>query len=279
MAVFRVQKTRDYTIMANHHLRNRTLSLKAKGLLSMILSLPDDWNYTTRGLSAICKEGVDSIGAALKELETAGYIIRNRLRDDKGRITDTEYVIFEQPHTAQPDTPSPYTENPYMDKPDMAAPDTERPAQSNIYSVIPKKEKTEGQSIHPSIHPDVDEMERCREDVRWQIEYDALIDDDSLNQRQLDEIVELMTETICTAKPVISFGGEDYPAEVVKSRLKKLTAEHIEYVLSSLKRTNTHVHNMRKYLLTALYNAPTTMESQQRADFNYQYYGGGVLRA
>ena len=74
MAVFRIERTRDYTVMSNHHLRNEKLSLKAKGLLSMMLSLPDDWNYTTRGLAKICKEGVDAIGGALRELETAGYI-------------------------------------------------------------------------------------------------------------------------------------------------------------------------------------------------------------
>ena len=74
MAVFRIEKTRDYTVMANHHLKNRTLTLKAKGLLSVMLSLPEEWNYTTRGLAAICREGVDSIGAALRELEDAGYI-------------------------------------------------------------------------------------------------------------------------------------------------------------------------------------------------------------
>ena len=74
MAVFRIEKTRDYTVMSNHHLKDRTLTLKSKGLLSMMLSLPDEWNYTTRGLAAICREGVDSIGAALKELETHGYM-------------------------------------------------------------------------------------------------------------------------------------------------------------------------------------------------------------
>ena len=76
MAVFRIERTRDYTVMSNHHLRNANLSLKAKGLLSMMLSLPEDWNYTTRGLAKICKEGVDAIGAALRELERAGYIVR-----------------------------------------------------------------------------------------------------------------------------------------------------------------------------------------------------------
>ena len=75
MAVFRVERTRDYTVMCNHHLKDSNLSLKAKGLLSMMLSLPDEWNYTTRGLAAICKEGVDAIGKTLKELELAGYII------------------------------------------------------------------------------------------------------------------------------------------------------------------------------------------------------------
>ena len=92
MAVFRIEKTRDYTVMSNHHLRNAGLSLKSKGLLSMMLSLPEDWNYTTRGLAKICKEGTDSIGSALKELERAGYIVRNRLWDSKGKIVDVEYA-------------------------------------------------------------------------------------------------------------------------------------------------------------------------------------------
>ena len=139
MAVFRIEKTRDYTVMSNHHLKDRTLTLKSKGLLSMMLSLPDEWNYTTRGLAAICREGVDSIGAALKELETHGYIRRTQLRDEKGKITDTEYVIYEMPQceppsspgTPLPDTAKPYTENPDMGIPDTAEPCTENPAQLN----------------------------------------------------------------------------------------------------------------------------------------------------
>lgn len=109
MAVFRVEKNRGYTVMSNHHLKDTSLTLKSKGLLSMMLSLPDEWNYTTRGLAAICKEGVDSIGAALRELEKQGYIIRNQLRDSKGRISDTEYIIYEHPQH-KPDTVTPDTE-------------------------------------------------------------------------------------------------------------------------------------------------------------------------
>ena len=132
MAVFRVERTRDYTVMCNHHLKDSNLSLKAKGLLSMMLSLPDEWNYTTRGLAAICKEGVDAIGKTLKELELAGYIIRRQLRGKDGRISDTEYTIFEKPRKPPPsDTTLPDTENPYLDNPDTEAPDTDNPAQLN----------------------------------------------------------------------------------------------------------------------------------------------------
>ena len=130
MAVFRIEKTRDYTVMSNHHLKDRTLTLKSKGLLSMMLSLPDEWNYTTRGLAAICREGVDSIGAALKELETHGYIRRTQLRDEKGKITDTEYVIYEMPQCeppSSPGTPLPGTAKPYTENPDMGIPDTAEP--------------------------------------------------------------------------------------------------------------------------------------------------------
>ena len=98
MAVFRVERTRDYTVMSNHHLKNRSLSLKAKGLLSVMLSLPDEWDYTLRGLAAISKEGVDAIREAIRELEDAGYIVRSRGRNEKGQLSGTEYVIYEHPH-------------------------------------------------------------------------------------------------------------------------------------------------------------------------------------
>ncbi len=98
MAVFRIEKTRDYTVMANHHLRNTKLTLKAKGLLSLMLSLPESWDYTTKGLASICKDGIDSINSTIKELETEGYIKRSRVRNAKGQLTTTEYIIYEQPH-------------------------------------------------------------------------------------------------------------------------------------------------------------------------------------
>ena len=160
MAVYRVERTRDYTVMSNCHLKDTSLSLKAKGLLSMMLSLPNEWNYNTRGLAAICKEGVDAIGSAIRELEGRGYIVRRQLRGADGRITDTEYTIYEQPQhldpPAPPDAPGPdmpHPENPYVAGPDMAGPHPEMAAELNINTSSTKKENTKrcsDLSVRPS---------------------------------------------------------------------------------------------------------------------------------
>ena len=105
MPFFRVNKTKDYTIMANHHLKNRDLSRKAKGLLSVMLSLPEDWHFTVHGLVSICKEGRDSISGAVRELEEAGYIVRHRLRDKEGHINGLEYIIYETPQKPENNGP------------------------------------------------------------------------------------------------------------------------------------------------------------------------------
>ena len=131
MAVFRIERNRDYTVMSNHHLRDTELSLKSKGLLSMMLSLPEEWNYTTRGLAAICKEGADCIGSALRELEQAGDIVRSRIRDSKGKIVDVEDIIYETPHKSRPQTAPPESERPDTENPDMDTPCPEMTAQLN----------------------------------------------------------------------------------------------------------------------------------------------------
>ena len=97
MAVFRIEKTRDYTVMSNYHLRDRSLSLKAKGLLSLMLSLPEDWDYTMKGLARICKDGIDSISGGIRELEAHGYLVRARVRNENGQLGSIEYTILEQP--------------------------------------------------------------------------------------------------------------------------------------------------------------------------------------
>ena len=291
MAVFRIERTRDYTVMSNHHLRNANLSLKAKGLLSMMLSLPEDWNYTTRGLAKICKEGVDAIGAALRELEAAGYIVRHKLRDRQGRISDTEYVIYEQPQPKNPDTPqpdmaSPDTENPYLDKPD-----TEKPAELNIEKSNTQKSITHGSSTDsiPSREPaavrpperkgrdamSLAEMKNYRDLILENIEYDLLCQRFATYREDLDEIVELMVETVCAKRKTTRIAGSDFPHEVVRSRFLKLDSSHIEFVMDCLKKNTTEIRNMKQYLLTVLFNAPTTISNHYTSQVNHDMYAGG----
>ena len=129
MAVFRVERNKGYTVMSNHHLRNKELTLKAKGLLSQMLSLPEDWDYTLAGLSQINRESIDAIRTAVWELEKAGYIKRQQGRDEKGKMTAIEYTIYEQPQP--PDDTPPGLDKPILENPTPGKPTTENPMQLN----------------------------------------------------------------------------------------------------------------------------------------------------
>lgn len=130
MAVFRIEKTQNYTVMSNHHLRSKELTLKAKGLLSQMLSLPDEWDFTLAGLAAINRERVDAIRTAVWELEQAGYIVRRQGRDDKGRMIATEYIIYELPQPA-PEPTCPVLDFPTSDNPTSVFPASDNPMQLN----------------------------------------------------------------------------------------------------------------------------------------------------
>ena len=271
--------------MSNYHLRDPNLSNKARGLLSTMLSLPDNWDYTTRGLARICKDGVDGITAQLKELEQYGYLVRHRIRDSNGRITDMEYIIYERPHTASPDT-----EKPYMVKPDMALPRLETPAQINIDKRSTEEINNDSVNTHsffsddtrPSVLAALEtkrkeanfrDMDEYREIIKENIDYDILLSDMPYDHDRLEEILELIVETVCSTKKYIRVAGTDYPAEVVRSRLLKLDAEHIRFVFDCLKENTTKIRNIKQYLLTTLYNAPTTIGNYYSALVQHDMYG------
>lgn len=290
MAVFRIDKTRDYTVMSNHHLKNTSLSLKAKGLLSLMLSLPENWDYTTKGLSKICKDGIDSICSTIKELEQHGYIIRQRVRNEKGQLTTVEYTILEAPETASPKQEKPKRENPVLDNPILENPEQvlpilENPDQLNTNISNTKKSNIDLSSTNISnpiqSNPKgnserigMDEIDAYREIIKENIEYDILVINNPLEKVRIDEIVELLTETVCTSKEYLTIAGDDYPAALVKSKLLKLDSEHIEYVLSSLRKNTSEVRNIKKYMLAVLFNAPTTIDSFYSAQVNHDLYGG-----
>lgn len=275
MAVFRVERTRDYTVMSNHHLKDMNLSLKAKGLLSMMLSLPDSWNYTTRGLAAICKEGVDAIGSAVRELEGAGYIVSRLLRGQGGRITDTEYVIFERPQGGTdapspapvgPDTPPPHPENPYTAEPDVDGPCAGKPAQLNTdpASTNPANTNlsrpTEGTARGAAPGGTERAVDLERERIRAQIEYGLITNVE--NREQVDELVEIMLEVALAGSPTIRIGRRrEYPTALVRGRFARINSSHIERLLDAIQENKTQVRNTKAYLLAALFDAPATKEN------------------
>lgn len=285
MAVFRIEKTRDYTVMSNHHLRNTDLSLKAKGLLSLMLSLPEDWDYTMKGLARICKDGIDSISGGIRELEAHGYLIRERIRNENGQLGSIEYTILEQPKSPTPMQGAPILENPIQDVPTLDTPMQGNPAQLNTNQPKTDLSSTEISNPIPSNPPTpagarmgTDRMgarECYREVILDNIEYSYLVQDSHIDREQLDEIVDLIVDTVCSARKVIRIAGDDYPAEVVKSRFMKLDSSHVQYVMDCMKDNTTYVRNIKKYLLAALYNAPTTINSYYSSLVQHDMYGDG----
>ena len=293
MAVFRIEKTRDYTVMSNHHLRNTELSLKAKGLLSLMLSLPENWDYTTKGLARICKDGVDSICAGVRELEEQGYVVRERVRNPNGQLGAIEYTILEQPRPPErekPERENPVQVNPVLDSPVLGKPEQENPAQLNTKGSSKQKLKTDLSSTEISnpiqsnpptpagARMGTDGMgarEIYREIILENIGYAYLIQDSHIDREQLDEIAELIVDTVCSARKTIRIAGDDYPAEVVKSRFMKLDSSHVQYVMDCMRENTTYVRNIKKYLLAALYNAPGTISNYYSSLVQHDMYGDG----
>jgi len=279
LSIFRIEKTKGYTVMSNHHLRNPVLSLKAKGLLSQMLSLPEDWDYTLKGLSHINRESVDAIRTAIWELEQAGYVLRKQGRDSKGKMTAIEYIIYEQPTYTEPQKEHEKATYPIPENPTSAKPIPENPIQINKdiqnkdlqitdKNLIPsyrfpkegKDEKGSDSRIDYSIYEQL---------IKKNIEYDILSTDKDIPHDELDEIVSIMLDTVCTSRKTIQISGDNYPAEVVKSRFLKLNSTHIQYIFSCLHENTTKVRNIKKYLMAVLYNAPVTMENYYSALYSH----------
>lgn len=298
MAVCRIEKTRDYTVMANHHLRNKALSLKAKGLLSLMLSLPENWDYTVKGLAYICKDGIDSINGAIKELETTGYMSRQRVRNEKGQLTTVEYTIREYPKDTDSDTApiaappaegEPAQENPILENPIQAVPIQEEHDQLNTYLQTKDKSKKDLLNIetsnpyqsYPYGQPPnkgydgigCNSYEEVKELVYENIEYEHFKQYGKIGMRErLDEVADIIIETLCSTKDTINIAGEDYPARLVKEKMLKITSSHIEYVFDCLDKNTTYVRNIKRYLLATLFNAPSTIDSYYAALVNHDLY-------
>lgn len=304
MAVFRIEKNKNYTVMANYHLRDISLSLKAKGLLSLMLSLPEGWDYTTKGLACICKDGVDSICSTVKELEKAGYVQRRRLRNELGHLAEIEYTILEKPvRPASPENPpvpdsaskagkTPKRENPVLDDPvldlpeqaipEQDEPEQKKPGQLNIQESI-TDELNPDLSITDSFFPSgkavpvnrqapLTDGKTEREKIREQIEYEIMVE--RYSREQLDELVEIMLEVAMNRSPTVRIGREaEYATAYVQDRFSRITSMHIERVCDGIRDNHTQVRNTKAYLLAALFNAVSTLDSYYTMQANSDFGG------
>ena len=305
-AVFRVEKIRDFTVMSNHHLRNEKLSLKAKGLLSVILSLPEGWDYSLEGLTKICKEGICAVRSAVKELEKFGYIERETVRNEKGQYEDLDYIIHEQPIEVKPDTPKltsdkpqleklildkPISEQPILGEPTLENPILEKPTQAkptlgNRTQLNTKKSNTKELNMdlikYPSIKDEplayddgvgwIDRYNKISAEIKEQIDYETL----TLyhNTELINDIVNVMAEVFVIDTSYYTIEGKQIPKELVRENYRKITFDRLEAFLLDFNGLSGRIKNPKKYLITALYNIASTAETSLTNRVNSDFYRG-----
>lgn len=293
MSKITVEKSKNFTQMSNFHFWEVELSMKATGLLSYMLFLPDTWEFTTEGLCMFFPEGRDCMNATLNELEKFGYLERFQRREKNGKLGKMEYVLYEAPNrkirqvpltdkqielfagmervldpglpeetdpvmenpsTENPLTVKPYTENPYTDNPNTAEPFTEKPTQLNT-NTLNTKELNTYQSIDRPIEGLVD-------NIREQIEYD-IISQEPGTKDLLDDIVEILVElkSLCATNELVKIGRKNYQAELILHKLSRLRCSHVQYVMDCFMENPTKKSNIKAYLQQALLNATDTMDS------------------
>ena len=293
MPVFRVDKSRDFTVVANCIFKDRSLSAKAKGILVEMLSLPESWDFTLKGLTTLFTDGIDSIRQGINELESRGYIVRERKRDARGRLGGMEYVIYETPHKAvenspvcaSPEEDNPTTENPTQESSTEEMPTTYKELNKSITNASITKESSTNsflpevpesfedcEPVEKSGRKEVTDTLKARAEIKEQIEYDILVQ--RCQPAQLNELVEIMLEVKMNLSPTTRFSRDEvYPTGYVQDRYSRLNAEHIEQVLDGIRENTSKVLHTKAYLMKCLFNAPETFENKVAMDVNYDLYG------
>ena len=268
MSTFRVNKNVNYTVMSNHHLQDKRLSLKAKGLLSYMLSLPDDWDYSLKGLTTGCRDGIDSVRSTVRELEARGYLRRRKVRDARGRIVDYNYEVFELPQKeSAEDVPVPASDSPSSENPTSGFPTLENPIQQNTNKQNTKRQSTNlsGQTAETE---DFDQMAtRVRAEFREKLEIDILAK--RYAQEMLQELLDNIVEMYCCPLRTQYIGKQAQTTKAIRLRLDKLTSQHVEYIFDVMANTTQPIKNIMAYLRTTILNAPTTMEHYYQAQGNW----------
>lgn len=243
MSVFRVEKTNDYTVMCNHHLKNRALSLKAKGLLSLMLSLPDDWDYTLKGLAHISLESIDAIRKAIGELENEGYITRSRERDEQGKLRGTEYIIREQPISEKSTLENPTLDNPILEKPTLGKPTLENPTQLNNNKLNKNKPSTYEEITQSNQSKETEELTEIL--TRCELE-----DFEEKTAQMLESAVRVLYY-----KQHIKLSGAVLPQTEIRNLLRRVNRDTLIDAVEVLRHNENEVQNPQGYLYSVILNA------------------------
>lgn len=272
MGIFRVIKTKDYTVINNYLCKDRRLSLKGKGLLTVMLSLPEDWDYTIRGLSAILLEGERAISSTLKELEALGYLERNVLRNKRGIITDTEYIIYEQPKNPVKidEEPPKYAGLPQVDFPLVDSADVESSHPDNGGQLntnkLNTKELNNILSSAKEAEPEIPvTYEEAHDRITENIEYDRLLITNPEDMEMIDEIVGVMSDVVSSEADTVRINRKQVEYSQVRDRFLAVKRKHMEHILKALKTSETDIKSIRSYIKTCVYNSITacTFEKKQ----------------
>ena len=296
MKKYITKKEKGFVQISNSILSDPNISLKAKTVLAIMLSLPDNWDFSIEGISGKCKESKDCIAKAINELIDAGYVIRTKTRGADGRITKWEYEVFEEPcKTIEqsneepcgelPDTALSHQEIPEEDYPEQDFPELDNPSvetKDTYNTIINKKENNNIlfsniksnpiQSKH-KISFSMSEIELKELEVKDNIVYDILLQKFPTKHAMIDEIVNLMVEVLCSKRETITIASDTHPIEQVKERFKSVDSGHIEYILECLDKTTTDIRNIKQYLLSVIFNAPQTMDNYYTAVVKHDLYG------
>ena len=302
----REQMQGGYTVLPNQILRTREMSYKARYLLAQMLSMSEAWQYTVAGMAKVCGMGRDAVRTAMVELETLGYLARSQSRAN-GRFSHNVYIIREvpvevesTPVEAEPQVVSKEDDlampaaaiSPSSVQESFSAPLADSPLPvSTLPENLPLRknkgkkyqEKKYQDSLSSPIHPiypssrekfvGILEWNSCLSKYKRQVEYDTLLFDHPEWQERLDELLELMTEASCCPAPTQRIGGCQVSTEVVRARYAKIDMFIIDYIFDKLSTTIQPIRNIRQYLRTVLFHAPSTCTHDYDARVRWDFYG------
>ncbi|MDU2155265.1 DUF6017 domain-containing protein [Clostridium sp.] len=320
MAKIKKAYKQGFTTVSNDMYRDRRMAIAERGLLGTMLSLPDTWNFSIKGLASILPNGESSVKSSLRKLEELGYLKRERICDNKGKVVEWEYTFSDTPmfleegeklrlererkkaekSLAEPTTP-PEVENRHVDNPDIENPQVENQqvelpqVENHLDNINTNESNTKQSNNEESIHPSISPLEKIKQrsqtlhedgmmdkktyeellyHYHQQLEYDILIQQNQFDQDKIDEFIEVMIDVELSDKALVQIGDTKYPKELVISRYRKLTYEHIEYILLCLKETTTQIRNMNGYLITTLFNAPKSISNYYAQKVNHDFSTG-----